>query len=101
MLAVRWTTPIRRFRNYLHLTCLLGQRQSTSISPASLISPTLLGRARNLAAEHAQLSKQLDTQYDAQIAKKVGSLASVTTALENWEAANSVRTSLLCPRHVN
>ena len=62
--------------------------QSTALPAASQISPALLSRARALSAEHAQLSQQLESQYDSHAAKKAGSLATVAAALSNWEAAN-------------
>ena len=64
--------------------------QSTVSSPASTISPALLGRAQALAAEHAELSKQLQSEYDMRIAKKAGSLSAVAIALNNWESASNV-----------
>ena len=97
MLAVRWIISTRGSNNSHKLIRPLRRLQSNSVSPAGFIPSTLLGRARTLAAEHAQLSKQLDVQYDAHIAKKVGSLADVTTALESWDAANTVCRSTLCP----
>ena len=65
--------------------------QSTHPSPASTISPALLGRARALATEHAKLVKQLDREYDNRVAKKAGSILPVATALNDWESATSVR----------
>lgn len=55
------------------------------------ISPALLGRAQALAAEHAELSRQLNGEYDTRIAKKAGSLSAVATALNGWESASNVR----------
>ncbi|CAF9932309.1 MAG: hypothetical protein ALECFALPRED_005263 [Alectoria fallacina] len=63
--------------------------QSTVPSPASTISPALLGRAQALAAEHAELSKQLNDEYDGRIAKKAGSLSAVVMALNDWKSASS------------
>ncbi|KAL9635870.1 MAG: hypothetical protein Q9164_003200 [Protoblastenia rupestris] len=60
-----------------------------NLKPHSSISATLLVRARSLAAEHAQLSQQLNVQYDPQIAKKAGSLSNVADALGKWEAAKN------------
>ena len=68
-----------------------GRRpQSTVSSPASAMSPALLGRAQALAAEYGELSKQLQSEYDMRIAKKAGSLSAVATALNNWESASNV-----------
>ena len=61
----------------------------------SSLSPFLLGRARNIAAEHAVLTKENAEKYDATKAKKIGELASVTAALANWDAAQNV--NLLVP----
>ena len=68
----------------------MRRSQSTVSSPASTISPALLGRAQALAAEHAELSKQLQSEYDMRIAKKAGSLSAVAIALNNWESASNV-----------
>ena len=65
--------------------------QSTVPSSASTISPALLGRAQALAAEHAELSKQLNSEYDTRTAKKAGSLSTVAMALKGWESASNVR----------
>lgn len=65
--------------------------QSTVPSSASTISPALLGRAQALTAEHAELSKQLNSEYDTRIAKKAGSLSAVAMALKGWESASNVR----------
>lgn len=55
------------------------------------IPPALLERARALAAEHSQLSNQLDGQYDTEVAKKVGSISSVAESWKSWEKAYNVR----------
>ena len=68
--------------------------QSATTAASPTISPALLGRARALAAEHAQLSKKLNSEYDTQLAKKLGALSAVAEALNGWEAANNVRPSL-------
>ncbi len=65
--------------------------QSTVPSSAFTISPALLGRAQALAAEYAELSKQLNSEYDTRIAKKAGSLSAVAMALKGWESASNVR----------
>lgn len=41
-----------------------------------------------MAAEHAQLSKDTAESFDVKIAKRIGELASVTTALQDWEHAS-------------
>ncbi|KAL9098581.1 MAG: hypothetical protein Q9163_005790 [Psora crenata] len=63
--------------------------ESAKASPASSIPFALLARARSLAAEHARLSDELNTRYDALVAKKVGSLSKVANTLGKWEAANN------------
>lgn len=71
-------------------TWSVRRSQSTVSPPASTISPALLERAHALAAEHAELSKQLQSEYDMRIAKKAGSLSAVATALNDWESASNV-----------
>jgi len=68
----------------------LRRYQSTSNRPNAAISSILLGRARTLAAEHAQLSQRLNDQYDSQIAKKAGALSAVADAVKQWEAVSNV-----------
>jgi peptide chain release factor 1 len=68
------------------LTSHAGTSTSTKLSTA------FLGRARAIAAEHAQLSRQLAENYDVKTAKKIGELGATTTALSEWEKANTVRT---------
>ena len=67
------------------------RRQSTLNTPGPSISPTLLRRARALAAEHAELSRRLNSGYDTKLAKKAGALSAVAEALKGWELANNVR----------
>ena len=50
----------------------------------------LLSRARNLAAEHDDLAKRLDTEYDNSIAKKIGSLSHIVSTLKEWEDSQNV-----------
>jgi peptide chain release factor 1 len=59
-------------------------------TPDKLLSPALLTRARNLAAEHANLSNQLATSFDPKIARRVGELGPVAKALAEWSNANEV-----------
>ena len=63
-------------------------------SSAHSISPVLLGRARSIAAEHSQLSRQLAQSYDTDTAKKAGELSNAARALQEWETANDV--GILC-----
>ncbi|RDW87206.1 putative mitochondrial translation release factor (RF-1) [Aspergillus mulundensis] len=55
---------------------------------STYLSPALLTRARNLLAEHADLSDQLATSFDPKIAKRVGELGPVAKALAEWNNAN-------------
>ena len=84
----RWTpTLLRQWQTVRH------QSVNAPLSPS--ISPALLSRARVLATEHTQLSKILEQEYDTQSAKRAGSLASVASALGDWEAANNTLPELL------
>ena len=49
------------------------------------ISPALLARARNIALEHDRLSTETSESFDAKIAKRIGELKGVATALKEWE----------------
>lgn len=69
------------------------RRQTTNASPDSVISPTVLKRARAVAAEHAQLSQKLVDSFDTRTAKKVGETAPIAAALKEWEKANEVCSS--------
>lgn len=92
MLKTRWS-PLIYCNSALGYSARRTSRCHSSTAAASVptISPALLGRARALAAEHGQLSKQLNSEYDVQIAKKAGSLSAVAEALNGWESANNVR----------
>ena len=74
-----------------HQAARIWRRQSTLTSPGPTISPILLGRARALAAEHAELSRRLNNGYDTKLAKKAGALSTIAEALRGWESANNVR----------
>lgn len=92
MLTTRRWPCLQRFAAANRYELWLALRyQSTVLSPAFTISPALLGRAQALAAEHAELSKQLNSEYDTRRAKKAGSLSAVATALNGWESASNVR----------
>ncbi|OIW28545.1 release factor [Coniochaeta ligniaria NRRL 30616] len=69
---------------------LAGQtlRRRASTGPASL-PPALLQRAHKLAAEHAQLSASLATDFDTKTAKRAGELGSVAAALKDYETAKA------------
>lgn len=87
----RWATIQRFAAAYRYKSWRVNRYQSTASPSASTISPALLARAQALAAEHAELSKQLNSEYDARIAKKAGSLSAVASALNGWESASNVR----------
>ena len=68
----------------------------TAFQPASFpaeasLSPNLLTRAQSGAAEHAKLAAQNAESYDVAVAKKIGELGPVTTALKDWQDAQHVR----------
>ncbi len=91
MFALRCTALRHQSSFHRTLTWWRCHYQSTSTAPTPNISPTLLGRARALAAEHAQLAKRLDAEYDTQLARKAGTLSAIAKALNGWESANNVR----------
>ena len=91
MLMTLWTCVRSAIRVESHQAARIWRRQSTSTTPGLSISPTLLGRARALAAEHAELSRRLNSGYDTKLAKKAGALSAVVEALKGWESANNVR----------
>ncbi|OAX80247.1 hypothetical protein ACJ72_05426 [Emergomyces africanus] len=61
---------------------------STVPLPEISISPVLLSRARSIADEHASLTSKLAESFDPKTAKRIGELATTTTALKEWEKAN-------------
>ncbi|OAA68458.1 mitochondrial translation release factor [Niveomyces insectorum RCEF 264] len=56
-------------------------------STTSSVPPVLLERARRLAAEHSELKRSLETQYDTKSAKRAGEIQSVAQALTEWDEA--------------
>ncbi|KAB8294895.1 hypothetical protein EYC80_006854 [Monilinia laxa] len=60
---------------------------STIPNHGGTFSPALLARARNLAAEHDRLSNETSETFNAKIAKRIGELQDVATALRKWEEA--------------
>lgn len=54
-----------------------------------MLSPVLIERARKIAAEHDQLTKTLADDFDTKNAKRAGEIASVASALREWDTANS------------
>ncbi|CBF82657.1 putative mitochondrial translation release factor (RF-1) [Aspergillus nidulans FGSC A4] len=71
---------------------LLYQRRG--LQTDKLLSPALLTRARNLAAEHANLSNQLTTSFDPKIARRAGELGPVAKAWAEWSNANESMSEL-------
>ena len=86
-----WTGIRSAIRVDCHQAARIWRRQSTLTTSSTSISPILLGRARALAAEHAELSRRLNSGYDTKLAKKAGTLSAVAEALNGWESANNVR----------
>lgn len=54
------------------------------------LSQGLLERARKTAAEYSRLNGENAESYDITVAKRIGELSSVTTALKEYEAARNV-----------
>ncbi|KAL8877131.1 MAG: hypothetical protein Q9192_008729, partial [Flavoplaca navasiana] len=52
------------------------------------ISSPLLKRAESLAIEHKKLSQQIQNQYDGNITKRIGELAPISKAWQQWDSAN-------------
>ncbi|PHH70110.1 hypothetical protein CDD82_7339 [Ophiocordyceps australis] len=55
----------------------------------SILSTSLLQRARLLASEHDKRQEQLNASFQAENAKRVGEIARVASALRAWEKAHS------------
>jgi peptide chain release factor 1 len=62
---------------------------TTSKDGDTTLPAALLQRARNIAAEHAQLQNALATDFDPKSARRLGELSRVATALKDWESARS------------
>lgn len=90
MLTTRRWASLQPFATTSRYLLWRGLRHQSTVPP-STVSPALLERAQALAAEHTELSKQLDSEYDPKIARKAGSLVAVATALNGWESASNVR----------
>ncbi|KAL8999533.1 MAG: hypothetical protein Q9169_001621 [Polycauliona sp. 2 TL-2023] len=52
------------------------------------LSSPLLKRAEALAVEHKELSRQIQNEYDGNITKRIGELAPISKAWEQWDTAN-------------
>ncbi|RDA87793.1 hypothetical protein CP532_2432 [Ophiocordyceps camponoti-leonardi (nom. inval.)] len=66
----------------------------TNDATSTALAPSLLLRARSLAAEHSKLKKALEITFDASSAKRVGELQRVATALRAWDAARGAMAEL-------
>ncbi|KAK3377945.1 hypothetical protein B0H63DRAFT_451775 [Podospora didyma] len=66
----------------------LWRKASTAASPTGA-PPALIARARKIAAEHDQLVTSLETDFDPQMAKRVGEISRVATALKEFQKANA------------
>lgn len=53
------------------------------------LPPALLARARKVAAEHDQLSAQLEANYDPKVARRAGEISRVATALKVFETTKA------------
>jgi len=69
-----------------------ADRLSTAAAtpPEASLSPALLARAQSVATEHAKLAAQTAESYDVAMAKRMGELGPVTTALADWQEAQHV-----------
>lgn len=43
-----------------------------------------------MADEHGKLTRQLNVEYDTDVAKKLGESSTIVKALEDWESASNV-----------
>ncbi|TQB69897.1 hypothetical protein MPDQ_001258 [Monascus purpureus] len=59
-----------------------------STAPESGVSAALLNRARSLAKEHSALSTRLVNSFDVSLAKRVGELAPISKAVQEWDSIN-------------
>ncbi|CAK7228452.1 Peptide chain release factor 1, mitochondrial [Sporothrix bragantina] len=62
-------------------------KRFASTTTAGSVPPALLERARRIAAEHSQLKRALETDFDTKTAKRVGETSGVAQALAEWEEA--------------
>ena len=92
----RWQST-RKSQAQLNIQSLI---RTVSINNAGdLVSPSLLERAKNIASEHAKLSLQNAEDYDVLVAKRIGELGPVTTALKEYEDAQNVCRRTLSTTH--
>ncbi|KAK1835436.1 putative peptide chain release factor 1, mitochondrial [Podospora conica] len=60
-------------------------RRASTVATEGGLPPALLARARKVAAEHDQLSAQLEASFDPKAARRAGELSRVATALREFE----------------
>lgn len=66
-----------------------NQAHKVSVSRLDTLSPALLRRARTLSDEHTALNKKLQDNFDGKIARRVGELSVVNSALGEYEEATN------------
>jgi len=72
-----------------------GLRHQSTTTPAQHeVSPALLARAQSVAQEHASITAQLSTSFDARSAKRLGEVSATVSALETYKKAHSSHTEL-------
>lgn len=76
--------------SYLTCHCRMGPWLILSTAPESGVSAALLNRARSLAKEHSALSTRLVNSFDVSLAKRVGELAPISKAVQEWDSINEV-----------
>lgn len=81
-------TTARRFPRFAS-TAAAPSASSSTPSAALSVPKALIERARNLAAEHAQITTSLADDFDPKAAKRLGELSRVAEALKEWDAAQS------------
>ncbi|KAF2718763.1 release factor [Polychaeton citri CBS 116435] len=91
MTSVSWicSACIRRLANTGFLATRRWQSTATSSAASISLSPSLLSRARAIAQEHAILTEQIAHNFDAKSAKRLGELSSTTSALKEYDQAQS------------
>ncbi|KAK6413366.1 Peptide chain release factor 1, mitochondrial [Oleoguttula sp. CCFEE 5521] len=83
--CLRHSTGLGRYRQQV-----IGRRWQTTASVASHgLTPALVTRARAISDEHADLTSRLASDFDASAAKKLGQLARTSSALKEYEQAQS------------
>ncbi|CAK7243522.1 MAG: Peptide chain release factor 1, mitochondrial [Sporothrix thermara] len=75
VLARRVVSPLGQFKRF------------ASTDTAGFVPPALLERAQRIAAEHAELKRALETDFDSKTAKRLGETQGVAQALAEWQEA--------------